>query len=115
HVLRGVEVAHLAGDAGGERRRVEIGDRADAAAAARDVRPRRRDIIADGADDAETCDDDTTLAHLEFACAGIRCPGGSRTGHPCPYCALESKTAPRGAVSRSNMNRKRQALTCALT
>ena len=56
HVLLGVKVAHLGGELDGIVRGVEFCDRADAARAGAKGVPERGDVVANGADDAQTSD-----------------------------------------------------------
>ncbi len=76
-VLLDVEALDLAGDATGQRRRVEARDRVDARPAGEDVGPRFGDRVADRRDDAEAGDDDATATH---ACHAGDCDG-RRTDH----------------------------------
>src|SRR5690606_22661326 len=79
--LRGIEALDLAGDARGERRRVEIGDRADARAAVHDALPGRSQVIAEGRQDAEAGDDDATLGHGDSGRLCVLCDA-RRDGAP---------------------------------
>ena len=62
HVLRDVEIGNAPGDRARETRRVEAGDRADAALACERTGPAALDGVAERRDHAETGDDDASLA-----------------------------------------------------
>ena len=62
-VLVGREILHLAGDLALVGRGIELGDGADAAAPGFHAVPRGLQIVAKGADAADTGDDDSSFAH----------------------------------------------------
>ena len=63
HILTAAQVADLTGNARGERARIEMRDRADAADARNDIAPGGRHIVADWTDEAEAGDDYAALVH----------------------------------------------------
>src|SRR5690606_22273884 len=63
----GVEALDLAGDAGGEGRRVEMGDRTDARTAADDAVPARGQVVAERRQDADAGDGDAALGHVRLS------------------------------------------------
>src|SRR5690606_41009389 len=63
HVLAHLEALHLAGDLAREARRIEARDARDARRSAQGPVPGFGDVVADGADDAQAGDDDSSPAH----------------------------------------------------
>src|SRR5690348_5359383 len=61
HVLQRIEALHLAGEAHGKLRRVELGDCRRAGDAVDDCAPSRRHVVADRRDRPETGDDDSAF------------------------------------------------------
>src|SRR5690606_16051518 len=96
HPLRGVEALDLAGDAGREARGVEVGDRADAGAAADDPVPARLQVVAERRKDAKPGDGDATFRHVSSSLVAN---------------ARGRKKRPRQCVTDA----RDYSLTCALT